>query len=147
MSATTKVRRCNFKCHAIEGHASQAHPAQPLEVSGTFFFLTCFSFLLVPIMSPFHLTRSHTGTLGKLGYDGNPSKLQMLIKKFYEDATCNIEVDGVVCMPFPLFEVLDGKASDDYCQRVEPSEQGGAKIAAELVSRLVARGAFSSSGD
>jgi hypothetical protein len=34
----------------------------------------------------------------------------------YELATCEIEVEGVRVVPFPLFRVLDGKDSGDYIQ-------------------------------
>lgn len=79
------------------------------------------------------------GVLSKLGYDKNPAKLQMLIRKIFADATSKIVVDGVEVLPFPLFEVLDGKTSADYCQRVEPSPSGGAKIAAALTDAIAAR--------
>ena len=36
----------------------------------------------------------------------------------------------------PLFDCLDGKTTEDYAQRVEPSVQGGRKIAAGLLERL-----------
>ena len=77
------------------------------------------------------------GTLKMLGYNRNPAKLQMLIRKIFTEATCKIEVEGVKVLPFPLFEVLDGKTTDDYCQRVEPSSQGGNKIGKELVDRII----------
>merc|ERR1711935_175180 len=77
------------------------------------------------------------GTLKLLGYNTNPAKLQMLIRKIFTEATCKIEVEGVKVLPFPLFEVLDGKTTDDYCQRVEPSSQGGDKIGRELVDRII----------
>jgi len=80
------------------------------------------------------------GTLKRLGYNTNPAKLQMLIKKIYAEATSQIEVEGVRVMPFPLFEVLDGKTHEDYCQRVEPSSQGGDKIGKELVERIISSG-------
>jgi len=77
------------------------------------------------------------GTLKMLGYNRNPAKLQMLIRKIFTEATCKIEVEGVKVLHFPLFEVLDGKTTDDYCQRVEPSSQGGNKIGKELVDRII----------
>jgi hypothetical protein len=39
-------------------------------------------------------------------------------------------------IPFPLFSILDGKDSHDYVQRVEPSSQGGEKIAQALLAVL-----------
>ena len=38
---------------------------------------------------------------------------------------------------FPLFDVLDGKTSSDYEQRVEPSVTGGRKIAAALLDAIL----------
>lgn len=37
---------------------------------------------------------------------------------------------------FPLYDVLDGKTSTDYVQRVEPSVQGGKKMADALLAAL-----------
>jgi len=75
-------------------------------------------------------------TLGYLGYNSNPVKLQLIIKKIFELATSKIKIDGVDVVAFPLFEVLDGKMSSDYVQRVEPSSTGGRKIANSLVDVL-----------
>merc|ERR1712087_216414 len=36
---------------------------------------------------------------------------------------------GTEVVPFPLFVPLDGKTSADYVERVEPSAQGGRKMA------------------
>ena len=67
--------------------------------------------------------------LGALGYNKDPSKLQCFIKKTFEEATSNIEIEGCEVIPVPLFNVLDGKDSDDYVARVEPSARGGKKMA------------------
>ena len=67
-------------------------------------------------------------TLRCLGYNSNPGKLQLLIRRVYQEATCKIKVDGVAVEPFPLFEVLDGKNPADYEARVEPSVLGGEKM-------------------
>ena len=69
------------------------------------------------------------GTLGLLGYNSNPKKLQLLIRKVFEEAVSNIKIKGSEVIPLPLFQVLDGKTTSDYCQRVEPSPQGGRKMA------------------
>lgn len=76
--------------------------------------------------------------LSVLGYDTNPSKVQLIIKTLFERIKhrgFNIEGTEVEC--FPLFEVLDGKDSSDYCQRVEPSVQGGKKIAKALLEKCL----------
>mmetsp|Transcript_20633 Transcript_20633/g.39821 ORF Transcript_20633/g.39821 Transcript_20633/m.39821 type:complete len:338 (-) Transcript_20633:164-1177(-) len=67
-------------------------------------------------------------TLALLGYNNNPRKLQTLIRKVYALATKKIHVEGVEVEAYPLFKVLDGKNTDDYDNRCEPSVQGGAKM-------------------
>ena len=67
--------------------------------------------------------------LGALGYNRNPAKLQALIRKAYQEAICNIRVPGSQVIPVPLFQVLDGKITDDFVARVEPSAIGGSKMA------------------
>lgn len=67
--------------------------------------------------------------LGALGYNRNPEKLQMFIRKAYEDAVSRIRIPGSQVIPVPLFHVLDGKQSHDYVARVEPSGMGGRKMA------------------
>lgn len=44
-----------------------------------------------------------------------------------------IKVQGSEVIPVPLFNVLDGKCSDDYVARVEPSASGGKKMAEYLL--------------
>jgi len=75
-------------------------------------------------------------TLGYLGYNTNPVKLQAAIKKIFELGTSKIKIDDVEVVAFPLFKVLDGKTSSDYVQRVEPSSQGGRKIENSLIDVL-----------
>ena len=74
--------------------------------------------------------------LAALGYNKNPSKLQALIRKAYQDAISEIRIPGAHVIPVPLFRVLDGKNTRDYVARVEPSSQGGKKMA-ELVLDLM----------
>lgn len=69
------------------------------------------------------------GTLLALGYNSNPEKLQLLIEKIFSDATEKIKLDGTRVIALPLFKALDGKNSNDYSARVEPSVQGGHKMA------------------
>jgi len=54
----------------------------------------------------------------------------------YELATCKVKLDGVTVVPLPFFETLDGKQPLDYVQRVEPSAQGGQKMARALLERI-----------
>lgn len=74
--------------------------------------------------------------LGALGYNQNPAKLQMLIRKAFTFATSNIQIPGSEVIPVPLFHVLDGKRSEDYIARVEPSPEGGKKMAEFLLDLL-----------
>eukprot|EP00966_Prymnesium_polylepis_P225280 5210855-Prymnesium_polylepis.1 len=76
------------------------------------------------------------GTLSALGYDKDPSKLQLLMRKAFELATRKMKLPGVEVVPLPLYEALDGKDAKDYVQRVEPSSAGGQKMAALLVDRI-----------
>lgn len=63
--------------------------------------------------------------LGCLGYNRNPQKLQTLIRRAFVEATSKIHIPECEVIPVPLFNVLDGKNSQDYVARVEPSSQGG----------------------
>jgi len=72
-------------------------------------------------------------SLQALGYNKNPSKLQALIKKAFEEATSHIQISGSQVIPVPLFNVLNGKNSEDYVARVEPSALGGKKMAEYLL--------------
>lgn len=72
--------------------------------------------------------------LKAMGYDSNPQKLQMFIRKMFTDATSQIQIDGCEVIPVPLFHVLDGKNTNDYCYRVEPSPSGGKKMAEYLLN-------------
>ena len=61
-----------------------------------------------------------------------------------------IQIKGSEVIPVPLFNVLDGKCSDDYVARVEPSAIGGEKMAEFLLDIVdnssVANAAPSSTG-
>lgn len=47
-----------------------------------------------------------------------------------------IRVKGSQVIPVPLFNVLDGKRSEDYVARVEPSAIGGRKMAEFLLDLI-----------
>lgn len=79
-------------------------------------------------------------TLSLLGYDKDPTKLQLLIRKAYELATTRIKIDGTDVIPLPLFEALDGSNPKDYVQRVEPSSSGGKKMARAILDGLAKHG-------
>lgn len=70
--------------------------------------------------------------LGALGYNTRPERLQAGIKQMYEQATRNIHIEGVPVKACALFEAMDGKNAGEYEERVEPSVEGGRKMAALL---------------
>ncbi|KAF2866379.1 hypothetical protein BDV95DRAFT_553006 [Massariosphaeria phaeospora] len=74
--------------------------------------------------------------LKALGYGRDAGQLQAVIRKVYERATRNVEVEGVEVVPCAMFEVLDGKKAGDYVARVEPSGEGGRKMARRFVALL-----------
>jgi hypothetical protein len=75
-------------------------------------------------------------SLGALGYNKNPAKIQLLIRKFFEEATSSIKITGTEVIPIPLFHSLDGTRSNDYVARVEPSAVGGKKMAELLLDAV-----------
>lgn len=68
---------------------------------------------------------------------GGIKRLQAIICRSFELATSKIRIKGVNLVALPLFEVMDGTVSEDYVQRVEPSVEGGIKIAKALVDVIV----------
>mmetsp|Transcript_57722 Transcript_57722/g.187513 ORF Transcript_57722/g.187513 Transcript_57722/m.187513 type:complete len:273 (+) Transcript_57722:172-990(+) len=78
--------------------------------------------------------------LGLLGYDKDPAKLKAVIKRVYELGTSAIRIPGVEVVAFPLFTALDGTDATDYIARVEPSVQGGRKMAEALLPAVLGRG-------
>lgn len=77
--------------------------------------------------------------LSVLGYNDNPEKLQLVIRKLFTEATCKISIPGTEVIPVPLFNALDGKTPNDYVARVEPSSQGGRKVAEYLLDVIEGR--------
>ena len=77
-----------------------------------------------------------SGALGALGYNSNPAKVQLLIRKMFEEATSRIQIPGTQVIPVPLFIPLDGTRSEDYVARVEPSATGGRKMAEYLLDAI-----------
>ena len=65
-----------------------------------------------------------------------------IMRTLYERISSSITaVDGVPVVPCPLFRALDGKTTADYAQRVEPSIQGGEKLAKVIVDAVFAESA------
>ncbi|CAK9052889.1 unnamed protein product, partial [Durusdinium trenchii] len=79
------------------------------------------------------------GTLQALGYDTNPDKLQTVMRQVYHWGISQINIPNTTVVPLPLYEVLDGKDTQDYVARVEPSDQGGAKLAQAIRAAIVGR--------
>jgi len=65
-----------------------------------------------------------------------PTLLQDRISLAFQMGTCDIHLDGVEVVPVFLADVLDGSDPGDYEVRVEPSDQGGRKIAHLICERL-----------
>ncbi|KAL1518907.1 hypothetical protein AB1Y20_003180 [Prymnesium parvum] len=74
--------------------------------------------------------------LEKLGYNKDPEKLQLLLRKVYELGIQKITLKNIPVITVPMYEALDGTDTEDYVQRVEPSSQGGKKIARLIVGRI-----------
>jgi hypothetical protein len=70
--------------------------------------------------------------LYSLGYDSNPKRLQLLIRSAYEHATTKIQIPNNIMLACPLFKILDPTNTTDYEARVEPSAEGGLKMAKAL---------------
>ncbi|KAJ8118553.1 hypothetical protein OPT61_g489 [Boeremia exigua] len=80
--------------------------------------------------------------LRALGYNLWPGQLQTAIRTLFRIGTQEISVEGTEVIPCALHEILDGKTAKDYTARVEPSEEGGKKMAIkfmELLSDIWAR--------
>lgn len=96
----------------------------------------------VLICTLYFLDEAQTGswadtTLGYLGYNDDPTRLQAAIRHVFENATSAIQIRGVEVIAVPLFQALDGKTSSDYDNRVEPSVTGGAKMAELIVKHIL----------
>jgi len=75
--------------------------------------------------------------LSALSYNSDPRRLQAAIASVFEHAVSRIHIEGTEVVPVPLFRVLDGTDTADYVDRVEPSVQGGRKLARALVERIL----------
>lgn len=76
-------------------------------------------------------------TLELLGYNADPSTLQLIIRTLFSKIAARGFDGPAVVEPFALFEVLDGKDTSDYHHRVEPSIKGGRKMAEALLPVLL----------
>lgn len=101
--------------------------------------------LIVPCMI-YHLDENPKSpswankTLELIGYDKDPKHVQAIIHRVFLDCMQNnpYKVPGVTnIFPIELSKALDGKNSKDYDNRVEPSVQGGKKMAAYIFSTIL----------
>ena len=76
------------------------------------------------------------GQLKLLGYGVYPGQLQAAIRQIYSSATANIEVEGTTVVSCALYDAMDGTNENDYVARVEPSVEGGRKMAELLRKKL-----------
>ena len=74
--------------------------------------------------------------LAALRYGANPQRLQDAIRRVFEEGIKEVQIEGVRVTHVPFYEVLDGKRTELYVERVEPSEEGG-KLMAELVCKKI----------
>lgn len=75
-------------------------------------------------------------SLGALRYDSDPEKLQLVIKEIFARATEQIQIEGVEVNAVAIFNWLDKSDPKDYVSRVEPSVQGGKKMADGYLTSL-----------
>mmetsp|Transcript_65025 Transcript_65025/g.173354 ORF Transcript_65025/g.173354 Transcript_65025/m.173354 type:complete len:307 (-) Transcript_65025:3-923(-) len=78
--------------------------------------------------------------LSALSYNSDPRRLQAAIASVFEFAVSQVRIEGTEIVPVPLFRTLDGTDTADYVDRVEPSEQGGRKMAEALLGRILESG-------
>ena len=71
-----------------------------------------------------------------LCYSCFPCLLQNRINLAFELGISKIKVEGSKVVPVRLADALDGKSTEDYHQRVEPSVKGGRKMACLIMRRL-----------
>ncbi|CAN8064856.1 unnamed protein product [Agarophyton chilense] len=70
--------------------------------------------------------------LRALRYNSHPEGLQRLIESVYEAAASTFQILGVRVVTVPFYRVMNGKDTNLYVARVEPSEQGGQAMATLL---------------
>lgn len=76
------------------------------------------------------------GALAALCYCCFPSLLQNRINLAFELGVSKIKIPDTEIVPIRLADALDGKSTEDYHQRVEPSVIGGQKMARLILHRL-----------
>mmetsp|Transcript_44811 Transcript_44811/g.74366 ORF Transcript_44811/g.74366 Transcript_44811/m.74366 type:complete len:444 (+) Transcript_44811:232-1563(+) len=81
-------------------------------------------------------------TLQFLNYNSQEGqgKLNLLYRKVFELGISKVSLEGVPVVPVALFQAMDGTDTNDYVARVEPSSQGGSKLAKLIVDAMDAEG-------
>jgi len=74
--------------------------------------------------------------LKALGYGMYPGQLQAAIRQIFASATSTIKIEGTTVLPCALYEAMDGTDARDYVARVEPSIEGGRKMAMLLAEQI-----------
>jgi len=77
------------------------------------------------------------GSLGMMGYNRDPENLKRVMQAVFNFAVKRITPpEGTILIPLALYDVLDPGSAVDYIERVEPSKEGGAKMAAAILKSL-----------
>ncbi|KAJ3219821.1 hypothetical protein HDU67_009009 [Dinochytrium kinnereticum] len=77
--------------------------------------------------------------LTALNYTADPERLQAAIRAIHRLAISEVRVEGLEIVPVPLFEVMNGKVTEEYVCRVEPSDSGGRKMALLFQEKMNAK--------
>ena len=59
-----------------------------------------------------------------------------VMRQVYSWGVSQVSIPGTEVVTVPLYEVLDGKNTEDYVARVEPSDSGGQKLAAAVAKAI-----------
>lgn len=68
--------------------------------------------------------------------DGKEEEFLSFAQKIHTEAVSQIRITGTQIIPLPLYEHLTGKDFGDYVDRVEPSSQGGKKMAKAIYDKI-----------
>ena len=103
-----------------------------------------------PLESRYKQKSWAAASLASLGYNWWPGQLQAAIKKMFEMGTREVRVEGTEVLPCALFDVMDGTRKEEYVERVEPSSEGGRKMAGrfgELLDGILGIGGDEKNGN
>jgi hypothetical protein len=107
--------------------ATESYVARLTSVTKPLAVIVCMIYF--PLEREFEQASWADAQLKVLGYESDPGQLQEAIRKMFEMGTCKVRVEGTNVVPAALYEVMDGKRKEDYTARVEPSVNGGRKMA------------------